>query len=187
MKFGVIGLGNFGSTVAKALFEAGHDVVVLDRDRDRVQAMQRYATQAVIADARLLDRSGAPCGAFAPGSRARFQFTVHFRKDARDVSFGCTVRSQDQTVVMDTSSFRLNHDGFNVRKGTAFRVAFHLRLNLAPGTYVVDANVFDFVRRRVLDIQDGLATFVVHADERASGSAYMDPACEVDVLEAGST
>ena len=51
MKFGVIGLGNFGSTVAKALFEAGHDVVVLDRDRDRVQAMQRYATQAVIADA----------------------------------------------------------------------------------------------------------------------------------------
>ncbi|HEX15648.1 MAG: TrkA family potassium uptake protein [Deltaproteobacteria bacterium] len=51
MKFGVIGLGNFGATVARALFEGGHEVVVLDRDKGRVQAAQKFASQAIIADA----------------------------------------------------------------------------------------------------------------------------------------
>ena len=50
-KFAVIGLGNFGFHVAKELYEDGHEVVAIDLDKNRVQAIGSYATEAVILDA----------------------------------------------------------------------------------------------------------------------------------------
>ena len=50
-KFAVIGLGNFGHTVARTLFEAGHEVLAIDKEKERVQALQNYTTQGVVADA----------------------------------------------------------------------------------------------------------------------------------------
>lgn len=50
-RFAVIGLGNFGFYVAKALFEDGNEVVAIDRDRARVQAIDRCSTEAVMLDA----------------------------------------------------------------------------------------------------------------------------------------
>ena len=50
MKFAVIGYGSFGSNVAKTLFEKGHDVLVIDRDRERIAAAKDFATNAVMTD-----------------------------------------------------------------------------------------------------------------------------------------
>ncbi len=50
-KFAVIGLGNFGFHVAKSLFEDGNEVVAIDGDKTRVQAIDPYATEALIMDA----------------------------------------------------------------------------------------------------------------------------------------
>jgi len=50
-RFAVIGLGNFGYHTAKALFEDGNEVVAIDKDRGRVQAMDPYCTEAVVLDA----------------------------------------------------------------------------------------------------------------------------------------
>jgi trk system potassium uptake protein TrkA len=50
-KFTVIGLGNFGYYVVKALFEDGNDVIAVDMDEDRVQKMQPYCSQAIVGDA----------------------------------------------------------------------------------------------------------------------------------------
>jgi len=50
-RFAVIGLGNFGFHAAKALFEDGNDVVAIDADRAKVQAIDRYATEAVVLNA----------------------------------------------------------------------------------------------------------------------------------------
>ncbi len=50
-RFAVIGLGNFGFYCARALFEDGNEVVAIDRDKARVQAIDRYATEAVVLDA----------------------------------------------------------------------------------------------------------------------------------------
>jgi len=50
--FAVIGLGNFGFYAAKALFEDGHEVVAIDKDKGRVQAIDTYSTEAVVLDAR---------------------------------------------------------------------------------------------------------------------------------------
>ena len=47
----VIGAGRFGSSVAKTLFELGHEVVVVDKDVARVQQMSELVTKAVQADA----------------------------------------------------------------------------------------------------------------------------------------
>ncbi len=49
-RFAVIGLGKFGSHVARNLFESGHEVVGLDADAGRVQDMRDHCTQAVQAE-----------------------------------------------------------------------------------------------------------------------------------------
>lgn len=46
----VIGLGRFGTTVAKAVADLGHEVLAVDVDPDRVQKISPYVTHAVIAD-----------------------------------------------------------------------------------------------------------------------------------------
>jgi len=49
-RFAVIGLGKFGFHLVKALFEDGHEVIAIDKDKDRVQEIQPFSTQAVVAD-----------------------------------------------------------------------------------------------------------------------------------------
>ena len=61
-RFIIIGLGNFGASVAETLHALGHDVAALDRDPERVDAMSRLATKAAVGDGtdvRALKRIGA--------------------------------------------------------------------------------------------------------------------------------
>ena len=48
--YAVFGAGSFGSKVATELSEAGHHVVVIDRDRDAVSAIREKVTEALVAD-----------------------------------------------------------------------------------------------------------------------------------------
>lgn len=60
-QFVVIGIGMFGTSVAKTLYELGKDVVCIDTSEERVQAIANYVTHAVQADARdetILERLG---------------------------------------------------------------------------------------------------------------------------------
>lgn len=50
-RFAVIGLGNFGFHVAKALHEDGNEVVAIDSDRARVQAIDPFCSEALLLDA----------------------------------------------------------------------------------------------------------------------------------------
>lgn len=50
-RFCVIGLGNFGYHVARTLFDAGHEVVAIDLDHDKVQRIQEFASYAILGDA----------------------------------------------------------------------------------------------------------------------------------------
>jgi trk system potassium uptake protein TrkA len=47
-RFAVIGLGNFGFHVAQALFEDGNEVIAIDVDKTRVQAIDAHATEAIV-------------------------------------------------------------------------------------------------------------------------------------------
>jgi trk system potassium uptake protein TrkA len=61
-RFIVVGLGNFGSSVAETLNATGHDVAALDRDPERVDDMARHVTRAAVGDGsdpRTLKKIGA--------------------------------------------------------------------------------------------------------------------------------
>ncbi|KGK87811.1 potassium uptake system protein [Desulfosporosinus sp. HMP52] len=51
-QFVVIGLGRFGTSVAKTLTALGHEVLALDKNEQAVQSVMQDVTQAVQADAR---------------------------------------------------------------------------------------------------------------------------------------
>lgn len=48
--YAVFGAGSFGSKVASELSDAGHQVVVVDCDRDAVMAIREKVTEALVAD-----------------------------------------------------------------------------------------------------------------------------------------
>lgn len=48
--FAVLGMGKFGVSVAHELYEAGADVLAVDRNKERLQSVAQYATYAVAAD-----------------------------------------------------------------------------------------------------------------------------------------
>lgn len=61
-RYVVIGLGNFGSFVAKRLYELGHEVVAIDSDAAIVDAHGPFVTRAIVGDATkkdVLDEAGA--------------------------------------------------------------------------------------------------------------------------------
>jgi trk system potassium uptake protein TrkA len=47
----VIGLGRFGSSVARTLFDMGYDVLAIDKDEEAVQSIAKDVTHVVQADA----------------------------------------------------------------------------------------------------------------------------------------
>lgn len=50
MKYIVIGLGNFGSTLSKALTEMGHEVIAVDNDMKKVNAFKDSITHTICLD-----------------------------------------------------------------------------------------------------------------------------------------
>lgn len=61
-RFVVIGLGNFGTSVAEALHASGHEVIALDSSEAAVDRIARHATRAAVGDGRqrkTLERVGA--------------------------------------------------------------------------------------------------------------------------------
>ena len=73
-RFVVIGLGNFGASVAEALYEQGHDVVAVDAREDPVDRVAAHVTRAAVGDGRQaetlrrLGAEGADGGVVSTGS-----------------------------------------------------------------------------------------------------------------------
>lgn len=49
-RIGVIGLGEFGRLLVRRMYEAGHEVLAIDRDMETIEAVAPYATSAVCLD-----------------------------------------------------------------------------------------------------------------------------------------
>lgn len=50
IKFAIIGLGSFGSNVAKTLYERRHEVLAIDKDKAKVEAAKSFSSHAVLMD-----------------------------------------------------------------------------------------------------------------------------------------
>ena len=53
-RFLVVGLGNFGSSVAESLFAQRHEVIAIDTDEDAVDRVAKYVSRAAVGDAKNL-------------------------------------------------------------------------------------------------------------------------------------
>jgi trk system potassium uptake protein TrkA len=61
-RFVIVGLGNFGASLAEALFAKGHEVVAIDPDEKSVDRVAPFVTRAAVGDGRdaqVLERIGA--------------------------------------------------------------------------------------------------------------------------------
>jgi trk system potassium uptake protein TrkA len=54
-RFVVVGLGNFGSSVAEALYSRGHDVIALDVDEAAVDDIAPHCSRAAVGDGREIE------------------------------------------------------------------------------------------------------------------------------------
>lgn len=50
MSFGIIGLGRFGSALARALAEAGKEVLVVDKNEAKIKEIRQYTDYAYVVD-----------------------------------------------------------------------------------------------------------------------------------------
>lgn len=50
-KFAVIGLGSFGSNVARTLYQRGFEVVAIDSEKERIEEAKSFTSHAVLTDA----------------------------------------------------------------------------------------------------------------------------------------
>ena len=48
--YGIIGLGRFGSALARTLAEDGQEVIVLDKDEDKIKDMRQYTEYAFVTE-----------------------------------------------------------------------------------------------------------------------------------------
>lgn len=48
--YGIIGLGRFGTALATSLAEAGKEVIVVDKDENKIKEMRQYTEYAFVAD-----------------------------------------------------------------------------------------------------------------------------------------
>jgi trk system potassium uptake protein TrkA len=51
MKFAVIGLGSFGSNIAKTLYEKGNEVLAVDDNKEKIEEVKNFVSHAVHMDA----------------------------------------------------------------------------------------------------------------------------------------
>ena len=62
LRFVIVGLGNFGSSVAEALYSHGHDVIAVDIDETAVDDIAPHCSRAAVGDGRevaMLEEVGA--------------------------------------------------------------------------------------------------------------------------------
>jgi trk system potassium uptake protein TrkA len=57
-QFAVIGLGNFGFTIACELSHLGHDVIAIDKNEHLINKIKESVTHAIIADAKQIEDMG---------------------------------------------------------------------------------------------------------------------------------
>ena len=59
--YGIIGLGRFGTALAKELIAGGAELLVLDKDEEKVREMREYTENAMIVtslDKKTLEETG---------------------------------------------------------------------------------------------------------------------------------
>jgi len=106
--FLVIGLGRFGTSVAKRLHELGNEVMVIDENAEQVQRISDLVTYAVVADARdeeVLESLGArnyDCAIIAIGDNLAASILITLNLKSLGVSqIICKAKDEQQKRALE--------------------------------------------------------------------------------------
>lgn len=156
-QFAILGLGFFGVTVAQELYRLGNEVLGVDRDEARVNALDDYLSHGLVAD--ITDRS-----VLAELSLDGYDAVIIDVDDNLEASMICTVLAREQKArriwvkaQSDIHYQLLTHLGADhivyPERDTGIRVAENLHYNvivdfidLGDHQYVVDLEVTPRVR-----------------------------------------
>lgn len=112
--------------------------------------------KARIVDPAMLDESGNRVNVLVSGWRYHWRYRAHFENDVQYVHFGMMLKTIDGVTVCATSTRHECEIIPLVRRGEVIEVDFALDMNLAPGTYFLNAGVsaiehdsFVYLHRRV--------------------------------------
>lgn len=105
--FAIIGLGNFGATVARSLSELGIRVTAIDANKDRVQKIQDELHTCIVADAtvrEVLEQLGVPhfeCFVVSTGenTHASIMITLYL-SEMKAKRIVVKARSQDHATIL---------------------------------------------------------------------------------------
>jgi trk system potassium uptake protein len=107
-RFVIVGLGNFGGSVAETLHAQGHEVIVVDRNEDAVDRIAPHVTRAAVGDGRdihTLERigcRGADAGVVSTGDDiAASILSAMMLRDLDIPDVYVKVISQDHARVME--------------------------------------------------------------------------------------
>lgn len=138
-QFVVIGLGNFGASVARTLYDLGYDVLAIDSDEDVVREISDYVTHAVqvdTADEKSLRDLGV----------SNFDVAVIGIGSDIQASIMTTIVMKDLGVKYVISKARDDLHGKVLYKVGADRVVFAERdMGVRVAHNIVSSNILDYI------------------------------------------
>jgi lipopolysaccharide transport system ATP-binding protein len=96
---------------------------------------------ATIIDPHMEDQDGRQVNVLVAGERYVWTYLVDFQERAENVNFGMMVRTIDGQVVAAINTELLGHYFDRMEANSMFRIAFTVTMNIAQGTYFVEAGV----------------------------------------------
>lgn len=148
----VIGLGRFGTAVARELCDLGHQVLAVDTDPGRVQSIADQVTHAVVADARepdvlaSLGISDYDCAVVAVGNDVGSSALITLRlKEAGVAKVVCKARSHVhkrllEKVGADKVIFPEHEMGIKVAQGLAHSNLLNF-IELSPEYAIIEIDL----------------------------------------------
>ena len=179
--FIVIGLGRFGTAVARELYAVGNDVLALDVKSENVEAIADYVTQAVVGDGRDPDVLRAlavkeyDCAVVAVGDDVGTSAMITLRlKEAGVPKVVCKVQSHAhqrllEKIGADRVVFPEHEMGIKLAQGLARSNILNF-IELSPEYAIVEVDMpGDWAKRTIRDL-DVRARFHVNVIAIRRGS-----------------
>lgn len=159
---------------------------MFDTNMPKVTEVVYGTKEAEILDGGVYDDQQRPINIIVVGQRVTWRYQVRFHEATWNINFGMSLRTVDGFEVSGINTFWEGHHFEHVEPGQVVDVRFSLRMNIAPGTYYLEAGVIgdtalgggeaNFLHRRV----DLCVIRVIAPDSRRiTGIAHLEPKIDV--------
>ncbi len=137
--FAVIGAGRFGSSLARTLYELGHEVMIMDSNDEIIQSVSEHVTHAVVVD--VMDEA-----ALRELGLSNFDVVIVAIGSDTEASIMATIMAKELGAKKVISKATSDFQGKVLRKVGADRVIFPERdMGIRVAHNLVSTNVLEFI------------------------------------------